>query len=118
MMSVLLFRWILNALALLLVAYLVPGFGVASLYTALIVAFVLGLVNALVRPLVFILTLPVTILTLGLFSFVINALMIWLVSTMVKGFTVDGFTSALLAAVILWVVSLLTNWLIEQAKET
>ncbi|MBM5789576.1 phage holin family protein [Candidatus Parcubacteria bacterium] len=117
-MSYLLFRWVLNALALLLVAYAVPGFGVASLYAALIAAFVLGLVNALVRPLLFILTLPVTILTLGLFSFVVNALMIWLVSTIVKGFTVEGFVPALLAAVILWLVSLLTNWLIEQARET
>lgn len=117
-MSYLIFRWIINALALLLVAYVVPGFGVASLYTALIAALVLGLVNALVRPLLFVLTLPVTILTLGLFTFVLNALMIWLVSTIVKGFTVDGFVPALLAAVILWLVSLLTNWLIEQAKET
>lgn len=117
-MSYIIFRWVINALALLLVAYVVPGFGVASLYTALIAALVLGLVNALVRPLLFILTLPVTIFTLGLFTFVLNALMIWLVSTMVKGFTVDGFVPALLAAVILWLVSLLTNWLIEQAKET
>lgn len=117
-MSYLIFRWIINALALLLVAYLVPGFGVATLYTALIAALVLGLVNALVRPLLFVLTLPVTILTLGLFTFVLNALMIWLVSTIVKGFTVEGFVPALLAAVILWVVSLLTNWLIEQARET
>lgn len=117
-MSFLLFRWILNALALLLVAYLVPGFKMESLYTALIVALVLGLVNALVRPLLFILTLPVTILTLGLFTFVINALMILLVSTIVKGFTVEGFVPALLAAVFLWIVSLLTNWLIEQAKES
>lgn len=117
-MSYLILRWILNALALLLVAYVVPGFGVASLYTALIAALVLGLANALIRPLLFILTLPVTILTLGLFTFVLNALMIWLVSTIVKGFTIEGFVPALLAAIILWVVSIITNWLIDQAKET
>lgn len=117
-MSYLLLRWILNALALLLVAYVVPGFGVETIYTALIAALVLGLVNALVRPLLFILTLPVTILTLGLFSFVLNALMIWLVSTIVKGFTVEGFVPALLAAVMLWLVSIVTNWLIDQAHES
>lgn len=117
-MSYLLLRWVLNALALILVAYLVPGFGVATLYTALIAALVLGLANAIVRPLLFILTLPVTILTLGLFTFVLNALMIWFVSTIVKGFTVEGFVPALLAAVVLWLVSLVTNWLFDQAKNT
>jgi putative membrane protein len=117
-MPYVLFRWIINALALLLVANLVPGFGLESLYSALIAAFVLGLVNALVRPLFFILTLPVTILTLGLFTFVINALMILLVSTIVKGFVVEGFTPALLAALLLWVISLVTNWMIKEAKES
>ena len=74
-MSYLLFRWVINAIALLVVANVVPGFGVSTFYTALIAALVLGLVNALIRPLLFILTLPVTILTLGLFTFVLNALM-------------------------------------------
>ena len=117
MMQILL-RWILNALALVLVAYLVPGFLLASFYSALIAALVLGLVNALIRPLLFLLTLPVTIVTLGLFTFVINALMILLVSTIVKGFFVAGFAPALLAAMILWVVSLATNWLINQTKDS
>jgi len=117
-MSYLLFRWIINAVALLIVANVVPGFGVDTFYSALIAALVLGLVNALIRPLLFILTLPVTILTLGLFTFVINALMILLVSTMVKGFTVDGFVPALLAALLLWLISLGTNWLIKQSKES
>ena len=117
-MSYLLFRWIINAVALLIVANVVPGFGVDTFYSALIAALVLGLVNALIRPLLFILTLPVTILTLGLFTFVINALMILLVSTIVKGFAVDGFVPALLAALFLWVISLGTNWLIKQSKES
>lgn len=108
----------INAVALLLVAYLVPGFEVVSLYHALIAALVLGLVNALIRPILFILTLPITILTLGLFTFVINAFMIWFVSTVVDGFDVAGFTPALLAAIILWVISLITSWMIEKAKET
>lgn len=117
-MAYLLFRWVINAVALLLVANIVPGFTIDSFYSALIAALVLGLVNALVRPLFLILTLPVTILTLGLFTFVINAFMIWLVSTVVKGFTIDGFVPALLAALLLWVCSLLTNWLIAQSKES
>ncbi|MEK7614818.1 MAG: phage holin family protein [Patescibacteria group bacterium] len=117
MMQILL-RWVLNALALVLVAYLVPGFLIASFYSALIAALVLGLVNALIRPLLFLLTLPVTIVTLGLFTFVINALMILLASTIVKGFVVSGFVPALLAAIILWAVSLATNWLINQTQDS
>ena len=117
-MAYLLFRWVINGVALLLVANIVPGFTIDSFYSALIAALVLGLVNALVRPLFLILTLPVTILTLGLFTFVINAFMIWLVSTVVKGFTIEGFVPALLAALLLWVCSLITNWLIKQSKES
>lgn len=117
-MSYLIFRWVINAIALLFVAYLVPGFFVESFYNALIAALVLGLVNALIRPILFVLTLPITILTLGLFTFVINAFMIWFVSTVVDGFDVAGFTTALLAAIILWMISLTTNWLIEKAKDT
>jgi putative membrane protein len=117
-MSYILFRWVINALALIIVANVVPGFGIETFYNALIAALILGLVNALVRPLFFILTLPVTIITLGLFTFVINALMIWLASTIVEGFVVEGFAPALLAALLLWVISLATNWLIKQAKES
>ena len=114
----LLFRWIVNALALLAIAMIVPGFHVASFLVALLAALVLGLVNALIRPIVIILTLPATIITLGLFAFVVNALMIWLVSTVVPGFTVDGFVPALLAALLLWVVSTATNHLLQHARET
>ncbi len=117
-MAYILFRWIINALALLLVANIVPGFEVSTFYSALIAALVLGLVNALVRPLLFILTLPVTIVTLGLFTFVINALMLWLVSSIVKGFEISGFVPALLGALVLWVISMLTNWFIDQVKES
>lgn len=112
----LIFRWIVNALALLLITAFVPGFGVSSFYTALIAALVLGIVNTLIRPLLSVLTLPVTVLTFGLFSFVINALMILLTSTIVKGFTVAGFVPAVLAAVSLWIINMLAHWLIEKAK--
>lgn len=114
----LLLRWIINALALIVIANIVPGFGVDGFYAALVASLVLGLVNALIRPILFVLTLPVTVMTLGAFALVVNALMVWLVGTMVKGFHVDGFLPAFLAAFLLWIVSMGTNWLIRQAKET
>lgn len=113
----LLLRWLLNALALLIVTNVVPGIHIDTFYHALIAALVLGLANALIRPILFILTLPVTILTLGLFAFVINALMILLAGTIVKGFTVSGFFPALLAAIGLWLMSLITNWFIQRTSE-
>lgn len=110
-------RWVLNALALLAAAMIIPGFHVESLYSALIAALVLGLVNALVRPIILILTLPITIITLGLFVFVVNAGMLWFVSTMVKGITIEGFWTAVLAAIFLWAVGVLTNWFIKRVKK-
>ena len=101
----LLLRWIFSALSLMLLTYLVPGITVASFYSALLAALVLGLVNALIRPILIILTLPVNILTLGLFTLVINALMFWLVSSMVKGFNVSGFWPAFWGALVISVIS-------------
>jgi len=92
----LIIRLLLNAAALLLVAYLVPGFSVDGFYAALIVAIILGIVNAIIKPILVLLTLPITILTLGLFTLVINALLIWFVSTIVKGFYVESFGAALI----------------------
>ena len=108
-------RWFLNALALLIVAWLLEGHGfrVTNFYTALIAALVLGFVNATLRWVLIVLTLPVTILTLGLFTLVINALMILLVSTIVKGFDVAGFGPAFLAAILLWGLSFVISWLLE-----
>lgn len=88
-------RWLLLAAALLLVAHLFAGVTVTSFGSALIAAFVLGLFNTLVRPLLVLLTLPVTILTLGLFLFVINALMFWAAASVLDGFAVAGFWWAL-----------------------
>ncbi len=105
-------RWFINALALMLVAYLYSGVQVNGIFAALIAALVLGLVNAVIRPLLVILTLPVTILTLGLFIFVINAFMFWFVTEIVKGFTVTGFTAALIGSLMFSVISLVTNWLV------
>src|SRR5258705_983970 len=99
-MMMLLARLILNAAALLLVAYLYPGVHVEGCGSALIAALVLGLVNAVLRPILIILTFPVTLLTLGLFIFVINALLFWLVAEIVPGLTVSGFWAAMLGSIL------------------
>lgn len=83
--------WILNAVALLAVAYLLPGIAVVSFGSALIAALVLGLVNMLVKPVLVLLTLPITVVTLGLFLIVINALLFWFVGSVLEGFQVNGF---------------------------
>jgi putative membrane protein len=93
-------RWLLLAAALLLVANLYAGVTVASFGSALIAAFVLGLFNTLVRPLLVLLTLPVTLLTLGLFLFVINALMFWAAASVLDGFNVAGFSAALIGSLL------------------
>jgi putative membrane protein len=93
-------RWLLLAAALLLVAYLYPGVTVASFGTAMVAALVLGLLNTIVRPLLVLLTLPVTLLTLGLFLFVINALMFWAAASVLDGFNVAGFAAALIGSLI------------------
>lgn len=104
-MARLLIVWILNAVALLAVAYLMPSIHVASLGAALIAALVLGFVNTLVRPLLVILTLPVTLLTMGLFLFVINGLLFWAVGNILVGFSVGGFWSGVLGAVLYSLIS-------------
>ncbi len=113
----LLLRWFLNAVALIMVSYIVPGFHVSSIYAALIAAVILGLINATIRPILLILTLPVTIVTLGLFTLVINALMILLASSIVKGFSVDSFGAALIGGLVLWLISFATNTLLLATKE-
>ena len=105
----LILRWVINAGALIVIAYYVPGISVQSFYSALIAALILGLINALIRPIILLLTLPVNILTLGLFTLIINALMFWLASTIVKGFYVAGFWPAFWGALIMIIVS----WLID-----
>jgi putative membrane protein len=96
----LIIRWLLLAAALLLVAHVYSGVTVASFGEALIAAFVIGLFNTLVRPVLVLLTLPVTLLTLGLFLFVINALMFWWAASVLDGFSVTGFGAALVGSLI------------------
>lgn len=110
-------RWFINALALMLVAYLYSGVQVSGIVAALIAALVLGLVNAVIRPLLVLLTLPVTILTLGLFIFIINAFLFWFVAEIVDGFKVTGFMAALIGSLMFSVVSLVTSWLVSDKKK-
>ena len=104
-MRYLLIVWLINALALLALPYVVPSVQVDSFVTALAAALVLGLVNTLIRPLLILLTLPATILTLDLFIFVINGLLFWFVASFLKGFTVGGFWSATLGAIVYALIS-------------
>lgn len=111
---VILLMWVVNALTLLVVANIVPGFMIEGFYAALIVALILGLVNAIVRPIVLLFTLPINVITLGLFTFVVNALMLTFVSSIVKGFVIESFGAALTAAIVLWLVSFFTNLISHQ----
>ena len=110
----LLFRWLLSAAALLLVAYVYQGVEVTSFTAALIAAFVIGLLNAVVRPVLVLLTLPVTVLTLGLFLFVINALMFWAAASVLDGFQVRGFTAALIGSLIYSLIGMVIESALER----
>jgi putative membrane protein len=115
-MTSLLVRWILNALALLAVAYLYPGVHVDSFLAAAVAALVLGLANAVIRPILVVLTLPVTIVTLGLFLFVINAALFWFVAQVVKGFAVEGFLAALVGSILYSLITLAVSWVFGGRK--
>ena len=102
-------RIVIGALALLIVERLVPGITVDGLYTALIAAVILGLLNLIARPILVVLTLPITILTLGLFLFIINAFLFWFSASFIDGFTVTGFLPALLGSVLVSIISAVGN---------
>ena len=108
----LLLVWLVNTVSLIAVAYLMPSIKVDTFVTALIAALVLGLVNAIIRPVLVLLTLPVTLLTLGLFIFVINGLLFWAVGSFVKGFVVDGFWAGFLGAIVYSLISWLLSALL------
>lgn len=103
--------WLINSLALIAVAYLMPSINVANFTTALVAALILGLVNAFIRPVLILLTLPVTVLTLGLFILVINGLLFWFVGSFIEGFVVAGFwagfVGSILFSIVSWILSAL-----------
>lgn len=109
---------LLNALALVATAYIVPGVSVDSFQTALLAAIVLGLLNAFIRPILLVLTLPLNILTLGLFTFVVNAIVLWMVTLVVKGLQIESMVTTILAAVVLTVVSTALSMLLKDVAKT
>ena len=110
----LILKWLLSAASLLFVAYIYSGVQVKNFTAALIAAFVIGLLNTIVRPILVVLTLPVTVVTLGLFLFVINALMFWAASGLLDGFHVTGFGAALLGSLIYSALGLLIESALER----
>lgn len=106
-------NWLVYTVAILIVAYILPGVAVVSFVTALVLAVVLGVINAVLKPILLILTLPINILTLGLFTLVINALLVMLASMIVPGFVILNFWWALLFAVVLSVV----NWFLHSMEK-
>jgi putative membrane protein len=114
----LLLRIVVNALALLAVAYLVPGITVTGFVGALIAAVVLGIVNAVLKPILIILSLPLEIITLGLFTFVINALLFWFVGQLGLGLGVHGFWPAFIGSIILSIVSMILSALVRSVEKS
>jgi putative membrane protein len=110
-------RLLLNACFLLLASYVIKGVGVNGFYAAAVTAVFLGLFNAVIRPILIFLTLPINLLTLGLFTFVINSLLVMFVASFVKGFQVAGFWPALELSLFLWCGSFLTNWFLKDDDE-
>lgn len=108
---------VLNALALMITAYIVPGFKVADFTTALLAGIVLGVVNTFVRPVLSYLTTPINNLTLGLFAFVVNAVVLFIVSYVVPGFEVTGWVTAILGAVVLAVVATVLSSLLKDVAK-
>jgi len=106
-------KWVLNALSLYIVAQILPGIRLADFGSALIAAIVIGLVNTLVKPILVLLTLPITFITLGLFLLVINAVLLLLASFLTPGFKVDGFGTALLGSILLSLVTAILQSLVR-----
>ena len=109
-------RLLFNALGLILISSLVDGIHVEGFYSALVAAVVLGILNIIIKPILLILTLPVTIVTLGLFAFVVNASLFWFAASFIEGFAVTGFSYALLGSILMSVISIIGNRWINQGS--
>jgi putative membrane protein len=116
-MGRLLLSWLVSAVSLLIVAHIIPGFVISGFFTALIAAVVIGLVNATLGMVLKILTFPLTIVTLGIFWWVINALMLLFASAFVPGFVVQGFFAAFFGAIVLALVNMLLRWILPSRDE-
>jgi len=110
-MVYLIVRLLVNAGVIMALPYIIPDISISNFYYALIAAFVLGLVNVLVKPLIKLITLPISIITLGLFNLVINAVLLWFVASFIQGFEIVGFWPAFWGALVISVVNVIMNWL-------
>lgn len=112
-------NWLLSALALLIAAYIVPGFYVSGIFAALFAAVIIGLINATIGLFLKVITFPLTVLTLGIFWFVVNAIVLKLATWFVPGFNIHGFFPAFLGAIILSLINMIFRWLMphEQRHE-
>lgn len=108
---------LLNALAIFVTQYIVPGFSVDGFGTAILAAIILGLINTFIRPVLLFLTAPINILTLGLFTFVVNAIMLWLTTLVVSGLRIDGMLSTLLGAIVISVISTALSLLVKDVTK-
>ncbi len=113
----LLISLLLNTLALIITAYIVPGFQVADFQSALLAAIVLGVINTFIKPILVFLTFPLTIVTLGLFVFVVNAIVLFITSYFVAGLTINGWLPAILGAIVLSVVSTVLSMLAKGERK-
>jgi putative membrane protein len=113
----LLLVWVINAISLLGVTYFIPSIHVSSFGAALVAALVLGLVNTLVRPVLVLLTLPVTLLTLGVFILILNGILFWFVGSILQGFVVQSFSAAFFGALLYSIISWLLSSLLSQSEK-
>lgn len=116
-MSNLLLKWMLSAAALFVVAYFVPGVTVSGITSALLAAAAIGLINATLGTVIKFFAFPLRVLTLGLFSLVINALMLWLAAALVPGFRVSGFVAAFVGSIVLSLVTMVGGWFLPDSNE-
>jgi len=112
-MKALFIRWVINACSIILASYILKGIKLYGIAPAFVAGAFLGIFNAVIKPILLILTLPINILTLGLFTFIINGFMLWLVGSVVKGFEVTGFLPAVAGALLISVISLLASLFIK-----
>lgn len=116
-LSKLVFKWLISAAAILATAYILDGISVPNVYIALILAIIIGFLNAIVRPVLIVLTLPVTVITFGLFALVINAFLFWLPSTFVAGYEIENFGWALIGSILVSIFSWFGNKMLENSGD-
>jgi len=112
----LLIKWLTSAAAFLVLPYLISGISVKGVGTALLLALVWGLINVTIKPILLILTLPINLITFGIFTFIINGFLLWLLGGMIKGFEVHGFLSAVLGAIVLSAIGMITHWAMHKTE--